>query len=365
MSAALIVTVDTEEEGLWNGQYRREGNTVRNVYCLGRFQELCDRFGVRPTYLVDAPVLQDDAAVELLRGFQDSGRAEIGAHLHPWCNPPHEEPLNTRNSYMCNLPEALQRAKLTWLTERIERRFGRRPTSFRAGRYGLDIVGARILRELGYLVDSSVIPFTDYSADGGPNFEHAPHLPYFVGDEDLCAPCGSGVLLEAPVSVGFSRPDFARAQAVLRAARRPWLRRFRFEGVLDRLGIARRIKFTPEQSDAKAMKQLADAYLAQHAPALVMMLHSSSLLPGASPYVKDKHDLEGFYSRLEQAIEFCREKRGMSSRTLAALSEGLCTESTLRQTPATAGGDLPSTQRLHGLGDALNEERKRCPSEAT
>jgi hypothetical protein len=316
VNPSLIVTVDTEEEGLWNGQYRREGNTVRNVLCLGRFQELCDRFGVRPTYLVDAPVVEDDAAVELLRGFQDSGRAEIGAHLHPWCNPPHEETLNTRNSYTCNLPEGLQRAKLAWLTERIQERFGRRPTSFRAGRYGLDIVGARILRELGYLIDSSVIPFTDYSADGGPNFDQAPYLPYFVGEENLCTPCESGSLLEAPVSVGFSRLDFARAQAMLQAAQRPWLRRLRVEGILDRLGIARRIKFSPEQSDARAMEQLVDAYLAQKAPAMVMMLHSSSLLPGGSPYAKTDTEREELYRRLSTIFECTREVHRMATATL-------------------------------------------------
>lgn len=320
MKTSLIVTVDTEEDGLWGGRYRSTGNTVENVRGVERFQSLCDRFGIRPTYLVDAPVVQDDDAANLLRGFQDKGLAEIGAHLHPWCNPPCREEVSACTSYLCNLPEPLQRDKLIWLTEAIEKRFGRRPTSFRAGRYGLDIVGAKILRELGYLVDSSVIPFTDYSTDGGPNFQHAPHTPYFVNGDDLCIACPSGTLLEVPISVGFSRVHFARAQAIRRAAMRPWLRRFHSVGIVDHLGIARRIKFSPEQADARRMKQLVDAYLAQQAAAMVMMLHSSSLSPGFSPYVKTENELQRFYRRLEATFEHCLNRGGMKTDTLSGFS---------------------------------------------
>jgi len=185
---SFVVTVDTEEEGLWNGEFRRTGYTVENTRGIERFQKLCDRYGVRPTYLVDAPVVQDERSVVLLREINDDGRCEIGAHLHPWCNPPFEEELNERNSYLCNLPKSLQRAKIEWLTQTIEELFGQRPTSFRAGRYGLDIRGARILAELGYLVDSSVIPFSDFRADGGPDFSDAPWWPYSVRDGSLTRP---------------------------------------------------------------------------------------------------------------------------------------------------------------------------------
>lgn len=336
MKPCLIVTVDTEEEGLWGGQYRRSGNSVNNIRGIPRFQELCDRFGVKPTYLVDAPVVEDDAAVELLRAIQDDGRAEIGAHVHPWCNPPFEEEISPRNSYLCNLPEPLQRAKLTWLTERIEQRFGRRPTSFRAGRYGLDIVGARILHELGYIVDSSVIPFTDYSADGGPNFERAPHTPYFVDGDDLCRPHDAGFLLEVPVSVGFNRRNFARAQAVRQAARRPWIRPLHAEGLLDRLGIVRRIKFSPEQASATQMKRLADAYFAVGAPALVMMFHSSSLMANCSPYVPTPMASHRFHTNMHEVFAYWGEKGKTATSTLTEFATELWNRSTVPAQYATA-----------------------------
>ncbi len=316
-TATLIVTIDTEEEGRWTGSYRAGGNTVENIRYLPRFQALCDEFAIQPTYLIDAPVVDDDSSAELLRGIQEDNRCEVGTHIHPWCNPPFEEEINRRTTYFCNLPVSLQRAKLTWLTERIERRIGRRPTSFRAGRYGLDIAGARLLAELGYLVDSSVIPFTNYAPQDGPDFSQAPHTPYFINGADLCVPHAAGILLEAPVSIGYSRSDFERMHAWREAAARSWMGRLHAVGVLERLGLARRIKFSPEQTNARDLICLADNYLVRQAPALVLMFHSSSLMPGGSPYVPTSGDLDRFLDRLREIFHHCLVARGMVSATLS------------------------------------------------
>jgi len=323
MASHLIVTVDTEEEGLWGGRYQQTGNTVENIRGIERFQKLCDRFDICPTYLVDSPVVEEDWAVDLLRGIQDTGRCEIGTHVHPWCNRPFTEQINSRNSYLCNLPEDLQRDKITWLTERIEERFGRRPTSFRAGRYGLDIVGARILEELGYQVDSSVIPFLNYSSQHGPDFSRASWTPYFVGGDDLCVPQSEGNLLEVPVCVGFNRRDFRRAQAIQQFVSRSWLRPGHVEGLLDRLGIIRRIKFSPEQADARMMRTLVEVCLAQQMPVMVMLLHSSSLTPGFSPYVKDDRQADRFFETLSQTFSHCIERKGMTAETLTEFARSL------------------------------------------
>jgi len=312
----LIVTVDTEEDGAWDGVFTAHGHTVRNLRGLRRFQDCCGRHGVRPTYLVDTPVLADDAAVEMLGDFQETGRCEVGAHLHPWCAPPLEESPGAENSFMCNLPERLQREKLTRLTDEIERRFGRRPTSFRAGRYGLDAVGARVLKELGYVVDSSVISFLDYSSQGGPDFRRAPYRPYRIGGDDLTVEDPAGTVLEVPVSVGFSRQGFRRAQRIRQWAERPALRPLRLTGILDRLNLVRRIKLSPEQADANRMRQLVDACLAEGARSVVMMLHSASLVPGCSPYVADAAGLERLYDDLIATWQHSLSSRGMTSRTL-------------------------------------------------
>ena len=308
----LIVTIDTEEEGLWSGQYQRVNNTVENVHGIDRFQDLCDRFEIRPTYLIDGPIVQSDWAVELLATIQDEGRAEIGAHLHPWCNPPLVEEINPRNSYLCNLPEDLQRDKIGWLTDEIEGRIGRRPTSFRAGRYGLDATGQRILASLGYTVDSSVIPFSDFRADGGPDYRRANCEANFVGG-----------LLEVPVTVGFNRLNFRRADLIRRiASKSPW-RQLKCVGILDRLGIVKRIKLSPEQADLRRMKRLVQIRTTQAALCVVLMFHSSSLVPGYSPYVRNQAALDIFYQRLAGIFQFCKSELNMGCATLTEFARQL------------------------------------------
>ena len=117
------------------------------------------------------------------------GAAEVGAHLHPWTTPPFGgEPGLARNdaahTYPCHLDEPLLAAKLRALTTaQIRDAFGAAPTSFRAGRFGLDATGARLLAELGYVVDSSVTPYVSWAGNpgrpgwgGGPDFRG--HTPY-------------------------------------------------------------------------------------------------------------------------------------------------------------------------------------------
>lgn len=321
MTTALILTVDVEEEGLWSGSFRPAGNTVENTRGIERFQSLCDRFELSPTYFVDTPVVEDERSVAMLRRLREDGRCEIGSHLHAWCAPPFEEPPSPQNRFLCNLPASLQRAKIATLTQRIAERFGRPPLSFRAGRYGLDAVGARILGELGYRVDSSVLPFFDYSEIGGPDFTRAPWTPYYVGAAQVCEAASSGLVLEVPISVGFNRSRFRHARRLRELAlHQPW-RSLRAVGMLDRLGIVRRIKFSPEQSTAADMKRLIDVYLAQGASCMVMTLHSSSLVAGFSPYVRDAAELARLYADLESILHYALVERRMSAHTLERFAQ--------------------------------------------
>jgi hypothetical protein len=320
MSARLIVSIDTEEEGLWGGIYRPTGNSVENIRGVPRFQELCERFSIRPVYLVDSPVVEDDWSAELFRSLHEQGRAEIGAHLHPWCTPPLCDLSGERDTFLCNLAPDVQRMKLEHLTWQIARRIGRSPTSFRAGRYGLDMTGARILRELGYEVDTSVIPFSNFTSSGGPDYESAPWQPYYLDGDSISEAHGDGFLLEVPVSVGFSRADFTAAQLWRKRASLPILRRLRAVGLVDRLGLATRIKFSPEQADAHRMKALVNAFLGQRATCMVLMFHSSSLVAGLSPYVKSAGRLEEFYADLESIFNYCIHVKGMTPETLTGFA---------------------------------------------
>ena len=312
----FVVTIDTEEEGLWSGNYTSEA-TVNNIAAIPRFQSLCDQFSIRPTYLVTTPVAESPDAVKTLRLIQDDGRCEVGAHVHPWNSPPiTSEVSEVRDSFLCNLSTETQRAKLVNLTDVIERNFGQRPVSFRAGRYGMNAVGISILRDLGYRVDSSVLPRADYRKENGPDFRSANCKPYFPSQDNVLVSSADSTLLEVPVTAGFTHRYFKVAGHLRRQAMLTPLRQLRVVGMLDRTGIATKVKLSPEQASLSQMKRLAKAVINRGVPVLVLMFHSSSLLPGCSPYVKTEQDLVRFLERLAAFFVFVRDELSLESISL-------------------------------------------------
>lgn len=317
---ALLVTIDTEEEGLWSGIYRRSGNTVANLRGIPWFQQLCDSLSVFPTYLVDSPVVADSYGSELLRSYQCEGRAEVGAHLHPWCTAPFEEEDSRRNSWLLNLPQELQRRKLQTLTDEITRVFGRPPTSFRAGRYGMGTFAANVLVDQGYIVDSSVLPFTDYSGQSGPDFTRANWRPYRVSAENLLSADPQGRLVELPVTVGFNSNDFQRTWSRHCRFSTGLPRRLRLNGILDRARIGNRIKLSPEQSSAGEMRTLITKALRQRAECVVLLFHSSSLVQGLSAYVSTAERFEKFRQSLTDVLKYWRHTLGFPAPTMTAFA---------------------------------------------
>src|SRR3979409_426475 len=173
----LSVVIDTEEEFDWSAPFDAAATATENIKCQPLAQEIMDRHGVIPTYVVDYPVANTPSAYSVLRAIADGGRCEIGAHLHPWVNPPHEGPINAFTSFPGNLPEGLEREKLARLSARIEQSFGQRPRIYKAGRYGLGPASFRSMASLGFEIDASVVPRTDFSRSPGPDFASFPSVP--------------------------------------------------------------------------------------------------------------------------------------------------------------------------------------------
>src|SRR3990167_9077870 len=115
----FMLVIDTEEEFDWNAPFSRDSRSVTISSAMGQAQLYFTSAGVRPLWVVDYPVIDDPRASALLAGWQAEGRADIGAHCHPWVNPPHIEDVNETNSFAGNLPEGTERAKLTMLRDRI------------------------------------------------------------------------------------------------------------------------------------------------------------------------------------------------------------------------------------------------------
>lgn len=310
----LVVTVDTEEEGLWGGVYQVSGNTTENLRALPRFQSLCESLGVPPTYLIDAPVLDDAQAMARLRDWQQADVCEVGCHCHPWCTPPlPSKPPTSAETYLCNFPIEVQRQKLGWMTERIAEGVGRKPTSYRAGRYGYDRSTAAVLTELNYRVDSSVLPMFEYLGEGGPDFRMAAREPYRNRED---GDVRGGELVELPVTVGFTRANYDWQRSVWIGLRKsPW-KRLRIAGIADCVGIARRVKLSPEGTRLRDLRKVIDSAVRDGLSTLVLMLHSTSLAAGFSPYAKTERQLEELYDRLSGTILHATETHGFQGATL-------------------------------------------------
>ena len=195
----FLATVDTEADDQWSLEGRRR-LAVKNAACLPRLQALCDRFDVRPTYLVTHEMATKPEASNVLKALRQGGRCEIGAHLHPWSSPPYrEEDLVGR--YPSQLPDDLLARQMRELTDVIASELGVRPVSYRAGRHGFDARNLHELEWLGYTVDSSVDPLFNEVRLGGRAYAGAPVAPYHPDRSDVCR-AGASPVLEVPVSSG-------------------------------------------------------------------------------------------------------------------------------------------------------------------
>lgn len=279
----FILTVDTEEEFDWGKPIGREDHSVHTVPRLAKFQQFCEAQGVCPVYLIDYPIAASPAAADVLREPLATGRAEIGVQLHPWVNPPHDETINETNSFVGNLPEALEREKFFRLRDKIESNFGQTPLIYRAGRYGVGPNSADILSDAGIAIDTSVRSRFDYSAAGGPNFRDLPIVPWWIDRR--------AGLMELPLTTVY--------WGILRQLG-PWLyprmwRAPRLRGALSHIGMLERIPLTPEGVTLDEAIRGIDIAIDEGLPVLVFSFHSPSLAPGYTPYVRSEDELDAFY----------------------------------------------------------------------
>ena len=276
----FLVFVDVEEEFDWARPLARES---RGTTAMAAFPEAHRRFadrGVGLVCMVDHPVATDPTAVAILQRVVEDGRSEIGAQLHAWVTPPFDEPLTRANSYPGNLPPPLEAAKIGVLTEALSTAFGRRPRSYRAGRYGIGPATLALLAERGYRIDTSVRARYDYSADGGPDFREVGPAAYRREG-----------LIELPLTTVYTgRARRAGPALHALAGRLPHVR-----GALARSGMLSRVALTPEDMPiADALEAVSIAH-GEGERLLTFSFHSPSLAIGHTPYVRDAADLAAFH----------------------------------------------------------------------
>ncbi len=284
----FIITVDTEADNQW-----KLDATIRleNLRAVPAFQSLCERYSYIPTYFITYEVAISDMAVELLRTGMLEEKLEVGTHLHPWTTPPYfnEQEEKTTKHFPCELDDEYLAKKFSTLHDLIAKRFGRAPTSFRAGRWGVDDRVLQLLATHGYIVDCSVTPFVDWgrTVRGGhsrtlPNFMHAPYLP---------SRSHTGVV-EIPMTILPKGPV--------------WMSRL--GGLIGRgaLGV-RWCRIFPETT----LEELQSLYYRARSlglPYLEFMVHSSELAVGLSPMSKTPAMVEHFNATFAGFLEFLRNE---------------------------------------------------------
>lgn len=306
----LIITIDTEEDD-W-GSYRPTGATLGNIERIPALQELFDDYDVQPTYLLTYAVVADERAVSVLKAVYDQKKCDIGAHCHPWNTPPFEgengDANAKRKSMLCNLPPDVQFNKIRYLHETIRKNFGMEPISFRSGRWGYSDEVARCLHKLGYKIDTSILPYTDWACEYGPNFSDLSPQPYRFFPENALRESINGPLLEVPATVGYFQRNFNRCNRLFKTLQHQNVAPFRLVGMLHQLGLLNKIWLSPETSSGKEMIKLARRIRKNNYPFINLFFHSTSLKAGLSCYVRTKEDEQRFLQRIREFLAFTREE---------------------------------------------------------
>jgi len=294
-SARLVVVVDTEEEFDWSAGIARHNTSVCAMRFIGRLQRLFDDYAITPVYVVDYPVASQVEGYEPLQEIYRDGRCVIGAHLHPWVNPPFTETLSLRTSFPGNLEPEIEAAKIRVLAELIGERFGTTPTIYKAGRYGIGPCTAAILEAQGFEVDLSVCPRMDYSVEGGPDFSGFSERPYWFGPRRR--------LLELPLTVGFTGGLRRWGPRVHRTLSRGGLARIHGTGILARLRLLDKVWLSPEGYRTKELRQLGRTLWRDGLRVFSFALHSPSAEPGHTPYVRSTLELTKLLSRCRRVFD--------------------------------------------------------------
>lgn len=288
----FVLFGDLEEEFDWSRPLSRDETATTAVAALPEANRRFVEWGLVPTYMVDWPVAACPVSAAAVAGMLAAGECDIGAQLHPWVNPPHEEEVTRRNSFVGSLPAPLERAKIAALTEKLTEVFGQQPLSYRAGRYGIGPNTARSLAAEGYRMDVSIRALFDYSEEGGADFIDHPIWPYWLETGLLEVPltaCLTGALSGSP----------------------SLLRRRGLSGPFARSGLLNRVPLTPEGVSLREAIYAIEVLLDRGTDLFSLSFHTPSVVPGQTPYVRDEADLALFWGWWDGVFDLFA-KRGVT-----------------------------------------------------
>lgn len=309
----FIITVDTEADHQKSGDNRV---SIKNLESLPKFQNLCAKYNFKPTYLVTYEVATDTKTAAYLKTLQDNDKIEVGTHLHPWTTPSGTE--TDFLSYPSRLGGEELFTKLDVLTSLITKNFGKTPTSYRAGRWGLDGRQVAMLQQLGYIVDCSITPKVSWASDGGPDFRNAQTQPYFISDKNILEEDRNNKLLEVPMTIlysGLFKKDKWLGERLINSLPDNFIKH-----VLNRLFFRMKwLRIFPNSNSGDWQRIYKSAEI-NKLPVVMFMIHSSELHQGTSKMSKTQKDVERNFQQLEELLSFFKSK-DVESQTLSEFAK--------------------------------------------
>ena len=282
---AFLITIDTEGDNLWASP---EIVTTENSRFIPRFQVLCEKYGLKPTWLTNYEIAECPAFVEFGRDVIQRRTGEIGMHIHAWDSPPIKNDNLKGQAYLIEFPENVMKDKIKFMTDLLEHKFKSKIVSHRAGRWAFNSIYAHLLVKLGYQVDCSVTPgvnwtntLGDPNGKGGTDYTSFPSKPYYM-DLDKIDHEGNSSLLEIPVSI------------VMKSNSVSWLR--------------------PNGYNLESMLEILQQAYSEQWLCVEFMLHSSELMPGGSPTFQTEKSIEKLYYDLE--VLFSNASKYFQGKTL-------------------------------------------------
>jgi hypothetical protein len=290
----LIVVIDTEEEFDWNKPVNRSSTSVTSIQYINRVQDIFDEYNIVPSYIVDYPIASQKISSSVLKEIYQDNRCEIGAHLHPWVNPPKIEELIPENTYPGNLERSLEYQKIKALTDKIIEVFEINPTVYKAGRNGFGKNTENILKELGYQIDLSFSPCFNYSADGGGDYSRVHPQPFWFDIDKQ--------LLEIPETSSFIGYAGEMSRSLYRAAQ-PY-KKIRLLGIFSKMGLVDRLALSPEGYTSDEHVKLTNSLYQKGVRTFTWNFHSPTVVPGTTDYVNNEKELKVFLDSFRKYFDY-------------------------------------------------------------
>lgn len=288
MNKYFIITIDTEGDNLWNvknTESKIKNITNKNADYIQRFQMLCEKYKLIPTYLTNYEMANAPSFVEMAKDKVKTGELEIGMHMHAWNSPPYvplEFAEGGNNAYLGEYNKEVIKEKLCNLYNLLTDTFETNITSHRGGRWYLNDYIVRCLDELGIIVDCSVTPGVSWKDNvgytvnsKGKSWKRYKDKVFKLKYNNIFY--GKCNMLEVPMTIRKNTDG-----------EMVWMR--------------------PTGKNIKDLMWLAEENYTSESNYMEFMLHSSELMPGGSPTFKSTNDIERLYNDLENLFDFVSKK---------------------------------------------------------